>query len=114
MQSRLEHPLAYLLRLNFQCALVCRIAAARSARKRLRQPGRDERIRIGGKGAAVAVLILTSLKACCLGRVYALRVTPFQFIAIAAQFKSIVPAGPFGFKGGKGEVTAFGAIAPIG
>ena len=46
---------------------------------------------------------------------YALGVTPFWLglIAIAACVGHIWPVF-FGFKGGKGVATAFGAIAPIG
>lgn len=46
---------------------------------------------------------------------YALGVTPFWLglIAIAACLGHIWPVF-FGFKGGKGVATAFGAIAPIG
>ncbi|QUJ03485.1 glycerol-3-phosphate acyltransferase [Salmonella enterica subsp. enterica] len=91
--------------------------AARSARKRLRQPGATNVLRIGGKGAAVAVLIFDILKAhvARLGRACVRR---YPFLAGAyyryRRLSGAYLAGLFGFKGGKGVATAFGAIAPIG
>lgn len=73
-------------------------------------------LRIGGKGAAVAVLIFDVLKGMLpVWGAYELGVSPFWLglIAIAACLGHIWPVF-FGFKGGKGVATAFGAIAPIG
>lgn len=68
------------------------------------------------KGAAVAVLIFDVLKGMLpVWGAYELGVSPFWLglIAIAACLGHIWPVF-FGFKGGKGVATAFGAIAPIG
>jgi hypothetical protein len=84
--------------------------------KWFREPGATNVLRIGGKGAAVAVLIFDVLKGMLpVWGAYALGVTPFWLglIAIAACVGHIWPVF-FGFKGGKGVATAFGAIAPIG
>ena len=79
-------------------------------------PGATNVLRIGGKGAAVAVLIFDVLKGMLpVWGAYALGISPFWLglIAIAACLGHIWPVF-FGFKGGKGVATAFGAIAPIG
>lgn len=86
------------------------------ARQRLWESGATNVLRIGGKGAAVAVLIFDVLKGMLpVWGAYALGVSPFWLglIAIAACLGHIWPVF-FGFKGGKGVATAFGAIAPIG
>lgn len=78
-------------------------------------PGATNVLRLGGKGIAAAVLILDMLKGMLpvwLG--YYLGLTQFELgmVALAACLGHIFPIY-FGFKGGKGVATAFGAIAPI-
>lgn len=79
-------------------------------------PGATNVLRIGGKGAAVAVLIFDVLKGMLpVWGARALGLTPFWLglVAIAACVGHIWPVF-FHFRGGKGVATAFGAIAPIG
>ncbi len=79
-------------------------------------PGATNVLRIGGKGAAVAVLIFDVLKGMLpVWGAWALGLTPFWLglVAIAACVGHIWPVF-FHFRGGKGVATAFGAIAPIG
>ena len=109
--------LAYLCGSISSAILVCRIAGLPDPRESgSGNPGATNVLRIGGKGAAVAVLIFDVLKGMLpVWGAYALGVTPFWLglIAIAACVGHIWPVF-FGFKGGKGVATAFGAIAPIG
>jgi len=109
--------LAYLCGSISSAILVCRIAGLPDPRENgSGNPGATNVLRIGGKGAAVAVLIFDVLKGMLpVWGAYALGVTPFWLglIAIAACLGHIWPVF-FGFKGGKGVATAFGAIAPIG
>ena len=109
--------LAYLCGSISSAILVCRIARLPDPRENgSGNPGATNVLRIGGKGAAVAVLIFDVLKGMLpVWGAYALGVTPFWLglIAIAACVGHIWPVF-FGFKGGKGVATAFGAIAPIG
>lgn len=108
---------AYLCGSISSAILVCRIAGLPDPRESgSGNPGATNVLRIGGKGAAVAVLIFDILKGMLpVWGAYALGVTPFWLglIAIAACLGHIWPVF-FGFKGGKGVATAFGAIAPIG
>ncbi|XNM45492.1 glycerol-3-phosphate 1-O-acyltransferase PlsY [Escherichia coli] len=95
----------------FAAYVGCPIATSGSG-----NPGATNVLRIGGKGAAVAVLIFDVLKGMLpVWGAYGLGVSPFWLglIAIAACLGHIWPVF-FGFKGGKGVATAFGAIAPIG
>ncbi len=107
--------LAYLCGSISSAILVCRIAGLPDPRESgSGNPGATNVLRIGGKGAAVAVLIFDVLKGMLpVWGAYALGVTPFWLglIAIAACVGHIWPVF-FGFKGGKGVATAFGAIAP--
>ena len=109
--------IAYLCGSISSAILVCRIAGLPDPRQSgSGNPGATNVLRIGGKGAAVAVLIFDVLKGMLpVWGAYALGVTPFWLglIAIAACLGHIWPVF-FGFKGGKGVATAFGAIAPIG
>ena len=88
--------------------LVCRLAGLPDPRDSgSGNPGATNVLRIGGKGAAVTVLIFDVLKGMLpVWGAWALGLTPFWLglVAIAA----------FNFRGGKGVATAFGAIAPIG
>lgn len=79
-------------------------------------PGATNMLRVGGKLAAVAVLIFDILKGMLpVWLAYALHVSPFALglVAIAACLGHIYPLF-FHFRGGKGVATALGAIAPIG
>ncbi|WP_414829779.1 glycerol-3-phosphate 1-O-acyltransferase PlsY [Alteromonas sp. H39] len=79
-------------------------------------PGATNVFRLGGKVPAVLVLVMDILK----GTIpvygsYFLGIEPLYLgiIAIAACLGHIFPLY-FGFKGGKGVATAFGAMLPIG
>lgn len=109
--------LAYLCGSISSAILVCRIAGLPDPRESgSGNPGATNVLRIGGKGAAVTVLIFDVLKGMLpVWGAYALGITPFWLglIAIAACLGHIWPVF-FHFQGGKGVATAFGAIAPIG
>ena len=117
MQSRRTGTPRLPLRLHFQRhSGMSPCWPARPTRQRLRQPGATNVLRIGGKGAAVAVLIFDVLKGMLpVWGARALGLTPFWLglVAIAACVGHIWPVF-FHFRGGKGVATAFGAIAPIG
>lgn len=90
--------------------------AARSTDTWLRYPGATNVLRIGGRTAAVAVLLFDILKGMLpVWIAYLLHIPPLYLglTAIAACLGHIYPVF-FHFKGGKGVATAFGAIAPIG
>ncbi|GBK98369.1 acyl-phosphate:glycerol-3-phosphate O-acyltransferase PlsY [Vibrio harveyi] len=79
-------------------------------------PGATNVLRIGGKGAAAAVLLFDMLKGTIpVWSGYFLGIDPIILgvIAIAACLGHMYPIF-FHFKGGKGVATALGAIAPIG
>ena len=109
--------IAYLCGSISSAILVCRLCGLLDPRTSgSGNPGATNVLRIGGKGAAVAVLIFDVLKGMLpVWGAYELGVSPFWLglIAIAACLGHIWPVF-FGFKGGKGVATAFGAIAPIG
>ena len=108
--------LAYLCGSISSAILVCRIAGLPDPRENgSGNPGATNVLRIGGKGAAVAVLIFDVLKGMLpVWGAYALGVTPFWLglIAIAACVGHIWPVF-FGFKGGKGVATAIGVFLGI-
>lgn len=109
--------LAYLCGSISSAILACHIAGLPDPRESgSDNPGATNVLRIGGKGAAVAVLIFDVLKGMLpVWAAWALSMTPFWLglIAIAACLGHIWPVF-FKFRGGKGVATAFGAIAPIG
>ncbi|MSL93738.1 glycerol-3-phosphate 1-O-acyltransferase PlsY, partial [Escherichia coli] len=109
--------IAYLCGSISSAILVCRLCGLPDPRTSgSGNPGATNVLRIGGKGAAVAVLIFDVLKGMLpVWGAYELGVSPFWLglIAIAGCLGHIWPVF-FGFKGGKGVATAFGAIAPIG
>ncbi|ONG03711.1 acyl-phosphate--glycerol-3-phosphate O-acyltransferase [Klebsiella pneumoniae] len=109
--------LAYLCGSISSAILVCRLAGLPDPRDSgSGNPGATNVLRIGGKGAAVAVLIFDVLKGMLpVWGAWALGLTPFWLglVAIAACVGHIWPVF-FHFRGGKGVATAFGAIAPIG
>ncbi|MFP1723209.1 glycerol-3-phosphate 1-O-acyltransferase PlsY [Lonsdalea quercina] len=109
--------LAYLCGSISSAILVCRIAGLPDPRENgSGNPGATNVLRVGGKGAAAAVLLFDILKGMLpVWGAYELGVAPFYLglIAIAACLGHIYPLF-FRFHGGKGVATAFGAIAPIG
>ncbi|WP_029686884.1 glycerol-3-phosphate 1-O-acyltransferase PlsY [Tatumella saanichensis] len=79
-------------------------------------PGATNVLRVGGRLAAVAVLIFDIIKGMLpVWLAYRLYLPPFALglVAIAACLGHIYPLF-FQFRGGKGVATALGAIAPIG
>ncbi|MGF1686340.1 glycerol-3-phosphate 1-O-acyltransferase PlsY [Photobacterium japonica] len=79
-------------------------------------PGATNVLRLGGRGAAAAVLICDILKGMLpVWLSYLIGVNPFMLgiIGIAACLGHIYPIF-FHFRGGKGVATALGALAPIG
>ncbi|NVD05660.1 glycerol-3-phosphate 1-O-acyltransferase PlsY [Vibrio sp. JPW-9-11-11] len=108
---------AYLLGSISSAVLICRILRLPDPRDvGSNNPGATNVLRIGGKKAAVAVLLCDMLK----GTIpvwggYFLNIDPIILgvVAIAACLGHMYPLF-FHFKGGKGVATALGAIAPIG
>ena len=79
-------------------------------------PGATNVLRIGGVSSAALVLFFDMLKGALpsyLGYKMGLDAASLGFIAVSACLGHIFPIF-FGFKGGKGVATAFGAMAPIG
>ena len=108
---------AYLLGSISSAVLICRLAKLPDPRTAgSHNPGATNVLRIGGKGAAVAVLLCDMLKGTIpVWLSYYLGIAPLLLgiIAIAACLGHMFPLF-FHFKGGKGVATAIGAIAPIG
>ncbi|BET98288.1 glycerol-3-phosphate 1-O-acyltransferase PlsY [Xenorhabdus taiwanensis] len=108
---------AYLCGSISSAILICRLAGLPDPRQHgSGNPGATNVLRIGGKWAALAVLVCDVLKGLIpVWLAYKLNVTPFYLgiTAIAACLGHIYPIF-FHFKGGKGVATAFGAIAAIG
>ncbi len=108
---------AYLCGSISSAILVCRLAGLPDPRQNgSGNPGATNVLRIGGKGAAAAVLLFDILKGMLpVWLAYTLAVSPVYLglTAIAACLGHIYPVF-FRFKGGKGVATALGAIAPIG
>ncbi|PMJ91297.1 glycerol-3-phosphate 1-O-acyltransferase PlsY [Vibrio sp. 10N.261.55.A7] len=108
---------AYLLGSISSAVLICRVLRLPDPRNIGSQnPGATNVLRIGGKKAAIAVLLCDMLK----GTIpvwggYFLNIDSFLLgvVAIAACLGHMYPIF-FHFKGGKGVATALGAIAPIG
>ncbi|PHM29011.1 glycerol-3-phosphate 1-O-acyltransferase PlsY [Xenorhabdus budapestensis] len=108
---------AYLCGSISSAILICRLAGLPNPRQHgSGNPGATNVLRIGGKAAALAVLICDVLKGMIpVWLAYKLDIQPFYLgiIAIAACLGHIYPIF-FHFKGGKGVATAFGSIAAIG
>ncbi|CDU14686.1 glycerol-3-phosphate 1-O-acyltransferase PlsY [Vibrio coralliirubri] len=108
---------AYLLGSISSAVLICRVLRLPDPRTvGSNNPGATNVLRVGGKGAAAAVLLCDMLKGTIpvwLG--YYLKIDPIILgvVAIAACLGHMYPIF-FHFKGGKGVATALGAIAPIG
>ena len=105
--------IAYLCGSISSAILVCRLCGLPDPRTSgSGNPGATNVLRIGGKGAAVAVLIFDVLKGMLpVWGAYELGVSPFWLglIAIAACLGHIWPVF-FGFKGGKGVATSLGIL----
>lgn len=108
--------IAYLLGSISSAILFCRMRGLPDPRTEgSRNPGATNVLRIGGKGAALSVLIFDMLKGMLpVWAGYYLGLTHLELgmVALAACLGHIFPVF-FNFKGGKGVATAFGAIAPI-
>lgn len=108
---------AYLCGSVSSAIIVCRLARLPDPRQDgSKNPGATNVLRLGGRFAAIAVLIFDILKGMLpVWLAYHLQVTPvgLGLTAIAACLGHIYPLF-FHFQGGKGVATAFGAIAPIG
>ncbi|MDE1333432.1 glycerol-3-phosphate 1-O-acyltransferase PlsY [Vibrio aestuarianus] len=108
---------AYLLGSISSAVLICRVLRLSDPRDvGSNNPGATNVLRIGGKKAAIAVLLFDMLKGTIPVWVgYYLGIDPILLglVAIAACLGHMYPIF-FHFKGGKGVATALGAIAPIG
>lgn len=109
--------IAYLLGSISSAVLICRVLRLPDPRGvGSNNPGATNVLRIGGKGAAAAVLLCDMLKGTIpVWSGYYLGIEPVLLgvIAIAACLGHMYPLF-FHFHGGKGVATALGAIAPIG
>ncbi|EGQ7757497.1 glycerol-3-phosphate 1-O-acyltransferase PlsY [Vibrio vulnificus] len=109
--------IAYLLGSISSAVLICRVQRLPDPRGvGSNNPGATNVLRIGGKGAAAAVLLCDMLKGTIpVWSGYYLGIEPVLLgvIAIAACLGHMYPLF-FHFQGGKGVATALGAIAPIG
>ncbi|ENJ1361671.1 glycerol-3-phosphate 1-O-acyltransferase PlsY [Vibrio vulnificus] len=109
--------IAYLLGSISSSVLICRVLRLPDPRGvGSNNPGATNVLRIGGKGAAAAVLLCDMLKGTIpVWSGYYLGIDPVLLgvIAIAACLGHMYPLF-FHFQGGKGVATALGAIAPIG
>lgn len=108
---------AYLLGSVSSAVLICRLLRLPDPRTvGSHNPGATNVLRVGSKGAAVAVLLCDMLKGTIpVWGAYFLDIEPVMLgiIAISACLGHMYPLF-FHFKGGKGVATALGAIAPIG
>lgn len=108
---------AYLLGSISSAVLICRLLRLPDPRNMgSNNPGATNELRIGGKKAAIAVLLCDMLKGTIpVWGSYYLGIDPILLglVAIAACLGHMYPIF-FHFKGGKGVATALGAIAPIG
>ena len=108
---------AYLAGSVSSAVLVCRIRGLPDPRTQgSGNPGATNVLRIGGASSAAMVLFFDMLKGALptyLAYLMGIDAISLGLIAIAACLGHIYPIF-FGFKGGKGVATAFGAMAPIG
>lgn len=108
---------AYLLGSISSAVLICRLLRLPDPRENgSHNPGATNVLRIGGKKAAIAVLLCDMLKGTIpVWSGYFLSIDPIILgvVAISACLGHMYPIF-FHFKGGKGVATALGAIAPIG
>lgn len=107
----------YLLGSVSSAVLVCRLAGLPDPRLHgSNNPGATNVFRIGGRFAALAVLLLDIAKGLVPVLVaYQLNLSPsvIGFVALTACLGHIFPIF-FQFRGGKGVATALGAILPLG
>ncbi|MCL2917445.1 glycerol-3-phosphate 1-O-acyltransferase PlsY [Shewanella litorisediminis] len=107
---------AYLAGSVSSAVLVCKLRGLPDPRTQgSGNPGATNVLRIGGASAAAMVLLFDMLKGAIPAYIsYKLGIDAVWLgvIAIAACLGHIFPVF-FGFKGGKGVATAYGAIAPI-
>jgi acyl phosphate:glycerol-3-phosphate acyltransferase len=108
---------AYLAGSISSAVLVCRLRGLPDPRTQgSGNPGATNVLRIGGASSAAMVLFFDMLKGALpayIAYVLGIDAISLGLIAIAACLGHIFPIF-FGFKGGKGVATAFGAMAPIG
>ncbi len=108
---------AYLAGSVSSAVLVCKMRGLPDPRSQgSGNPGATNVLRIGGATAAAMVLFFDMLKGALpayLSYLMGIDAIFLGLIAIAACLGHIYPIF-FGFKGGKGVATAFGAMAPIG
>lgn len=108
---------AYLLGSVSSAVLFCRLSGLPDPREHgSHNPGATNVLRLGGKSAALGVLLADMLKGMlpvALGFYLELPPTFIGFIALSACLGHIFPLF-FKFRGGKGVATAFGALLPFG
>nr|WP_041413168.1 glycerol-3-phosphate 1-O-acyltransferase PlsY [Shewanella frigidimarina] len=108
---------AYLAGSISSAVLVCKLRGLPDPRTNgSGNPGATNVLRIGGVSSAALVLFFDMLKGALpsyFGYKMGLDAASLGFIAVSACLGHIFPIF-FGFKGGKGVATAFGAMAPIG
>lgn len=108
---------AYLLGSISSAILVCRLFSLGDPREQgSGNPGATNVLRIGGKFAALLVLVFDILKGTVpVWASYHLGLEPINlaFVAVMACLGHMYPLF-FGFSGGKAVATAFGAILPLG
>ena len=108
---------AYLLGSISSAILVCRLLNLPDPRTSgSKNPGATNVYRIGGKSAAITVLVFDILKgAIPVWGAYFLKIEPLYLgiIALATCLGHMYPIF-FHFKGGKAVATAFGVLLPIG
>lgn len=108
---------AYLAGSISSAVLICRLRGLPDPRTQgSKNPGATNVMRFAGISTAIMVLVFDMLKGAAPAYIaFILGVNPIFLgvIAIAACLGHIYPIF-FGFKGGKGVATAFGAMAPIG
>lgn len=108
---------AYLLGSFSSAIIFCKLAGLPDPREHgSNNPGATNVLRIGGKTAALGVLMCDILKGMlpvALALHLALTPSTVGFVALAACLGHIFPIF-FKFKGGKGVATAFGTLLPFG
>lgn len=108
---------AYLLGSFSSAITFCKLAGLPDPREHgSNNPGATNVLRLGGKTAALGVLMCDILKGMlpvALALHFALPPSTVGFVALAACLGHIFPIF-FKFKGGKGVATAFGTLLPFG
>ncbi|QLB18614.1 glycerol-3-phosphate 1-O-acyltransferase PlsY [Mannheimia granulomatis] len=108
--------IAYLLGSISSAIIFCKLAGLPDPRENgSHNAGATNVLRIGGKTAALGVLLFDILKgtlSVAMGIYFALTPSQLGFVALAVCLGHIFPIF-FQFRGGKGVATAFGAIIPL-